>query len=222
MKELQGQSTHLRRENDQLRAQIEKSRDLGKDVQDSDHDAQPIANDKRKGTVDPDDVDTPTNDELSSSNSPSLNLSLAKNTRESIRTRSHKRPSPHPTFSDDVSGASRKARREASKRQYQPSQASGNPPMLPLSTLPPAPPAHPTFGTAPIFFVLSASLIWRPDDMFSSPLGQHILDYKPPHEFFIPAFTTFDGSTNPYDHMLHYNQAMTLNASNYRLLCKVF
>ena len=35
MKELQGQAERLRRENDQLWAQIEKSSDLGKDVQDS-------------------------------------------------------------------------------------------------------------------------------------------------------------------------------------------
>ena len=32
----------------------------------------------------------------------------------------------------------------------------------------------------------------------------------------------FDGLNDPYDHMLQYNQAMTLNTSNDRLLCKVF
>ena len=58
--------------------------------------------------------------------------------------------------------------------------------------------------------------------MLSSPLGQHILDYEIPHGFVIPAFTTFDGSTDPYDHLLHYNQVMTLNVGNDRLLCKVF
>ena len=58
--------------------------------------------------------------------------------------------------------------------------------------------------------------------MLSSPLGQHILDYEPPRGFSIPTFTTFDGLADPYDHMLHYNQAMTLNAGNDRLLCKVF
>ena len=58
--------------------------------------------------------------------------------------------------------------------------------------------------------------------MLSSPLGRHILDYEPPHRFVIPAFTMFDGSTDPYNHMLHYNQAMTLNAENDLLLCKVF
>ena len=58
--------------------------------------------------------------------------------------------------------------------------------------------------------------------MFSSPLGQHILSYESPRGFFILAFTMFDGSNDPYDHMLHYDQAMRLNADNNRLLCKVF
>ena len=58
--------------------------------------------------------------------------------------------------------------------------------------------------------------------MLSSPLGQHILDYEPPHGFVILVFTTFDGSADPYDHMLHFKQAMMLNASNDQLLCKVF
>ena len=38
----------------------------------------------------------------------------------------------------------------------------------------------------------------------------------------MPDFTMYDGSNDPYDHMLHYNQAMTLNADNDHLLCKVF
>ena len=32
----------------------------------------------------------------------------------------------------------------------------------------------------------------------------------------------YDGSSDPYDHMLHFNQAMILNAGDDRLLCKVF
>ena len=32
----------------------------------------------------------------------------------------------------------------------------------------------------------------------------------------------YDGSSDPYAHMLHYNQAMILNAGDDRLLCKVF
>ena len=58
--------------------------------------------------------------------------------------------------------------------------------------------------------------------MLSSPLRQHILYYEPPHGFVIPSFATFDGFTDPYDHMLHYNQAMILNVGDDRLLCKVF
>ena len=58
--------------------------------------------------------------------------------------------------------------------------------------------------------------------MLSSPLEQHILDYETPHGFVILAFNMFDGSADPYDHMLYYNQAITLNADNDHLLCKGF
>ena len=59
-------------------------------------------------------------------------------------------------------------------------------------------------------------------DMLSSPFGQHILNYEPHCRFFIPPFAMYDGSSNSYDHMLQFNQAMILNAGNDRLLCKVF
>ena len=58
--------------------------------------------------------------------------------------------------------------------------------------------------------------------MLSTPLGQHILDYNPPCDFSIPPFAMYDGSSDPYDHMLHYNQAMILSVGDDRLLCKVF
>ena len=67
-----------------------------------------------------------------------------------------------------------------------------------------------------------ATLIPRPDNMLFSPLGQHILVYEPPHGFVILAFAMFDGFADPYNHMLHYNQEMILNARNDWLLCKVF
>ena len=81
---------------------------------------------------------------------------------------------------------------------------------------------YPTFGTAPTPYLLPIATIRSLDDMLSSPLGRHILDYEPPRRFVIPTFTMFDGSTDPYNHMLHYNQVMTLNADNDLLLCKVF
>ena len=58
--------------------------------------------------------------------------------------------------------------------------------------------------------------------MLFLPLGQHILHNEPPRGFVMLAFTMFDGSNDPYDHMLHYNQAMTLNTDNDRLSCKLF
>ena len=97
-------------------AQIEKSCDLGKDVRDSGQAVHPTAHNKGKEPIIHDDVDTPIDDELSSSSSPSLSLSQAKDARGSTKTKSRKRPSHHPTFSDAVSGASRRVRREAGKR----------------------------------------------------------------------------------------------------------
>ena len=106
MKEMQGQAKRLWRENDQLQAQIEKSSDLGKDIRDSYHVAQPIARDKGKEPIAPNDVDTPADDELSLGNSPSLSLSSIKNAPESPKTRSYKRLSPHLAFIVVVSCAS--------------------------------------------------------------------------------------------------------------------
>ena len=67
MKELQGHAEYLQRENDQLRAQIEKTRDHGKDVRDSGRAALPTARNKGKEPIVPD-------DELFSGSSPSLSL----------------------------------------------------------------------------------------------------------------------------------------------------
>ena len=78
--------------------------------------------------------------------------------------------------------------------------------MLPSGIIPPAPLLHPAFGIGPAIYMSPAPLIRGSDGMLSSPLGQHILDYEPPHGFVIPAFTMFDGSADPYDRMLHYNQ----------------
>ena len=58
--------------------------------------------------------------------------------------------------------------------------------------------------------------------MLSSLLGQQILSYEPMCGFVIPSFAMYDGSFDPYDRMLHFNQAMILNAGDDCLLCKVF
>ena len=100
-----------------MRAQIEKSRDLGKDVLDNDQAALLTARNKGKELVVPNNVDTSANDELSSSSSPSSSLSSIKNAREGTKAKSRKRPSHHPAFNDAVSGASRRAMRGTSRRQ---------------------------------------------------------------------------------------------------------
>ena len=70
--------------------------------------------------------------------------------------------------------------------------------------------------------MLPSTIVRGPKDMLFSPLGQHILSYEPLRGFVIPSFAMYDGSSDPYDHMLHFNQAMILNAGNDRLLFKVF
>ena len=81
---------------------------------------------------------------------------------------------------------------------------------------------YPTFGAAPAPHMLTFTTVRGPEDMLSSLLGQQTLSYKPPRDFVIPSFSMYDGSSDPYDHMLHFNQAMKLNEENDSLLCKVF
>ena len=78
------------------------------------------------------------------------------------------------------------------------------------------------YGVPPTSHAASYPPIRGMYDMLSSPLGKHILDYEPPRGFVILPFTMYDGSSDPYDHMLHFNQAMILNIKNDRLLCEVF
>ena len=182
----------------------------------------PIPLNRGKESVILDDVDTPIDDELSSGSSLSLSRSLAKNARGSTKAKLRNKPLHRLAFIDAISGLSRKARREVGKMQNQPDQALGNASILVVDTMPPILFIHPSFDTRLTFYIPLVALIRRPDDMLSLPLGKYILDYKPPHGFVIPSFTTFDGSTNHHDHILHYNQAMILNSDNDWLLCKVF
>ena len=138
---------------------------------------------------------------------------------------SRKRSSHRPSRS--VSVAKYRTRREPSRgqrlpmaaRQYAPNPTEGLPQPLP-SIYPPfgAPPPPPPPAPQMVF----TPAVQGPQDMLSTPLGQHILDYNPPRGFSIPPFAMYDGSSDPYDHMLHYNQAMILSAGDDRLLCKVF
>ena len=81
---------------------------------------------------------------------------------------------------------------------------------------------YPTFGAAPALHMPTSTTVQGTEDMLSSPLGQHILNYELPRGFVIPSLAMYDGSSDPYDHMLHFNQATILNEGDDRLLCKVF
>ena len=66
------------------------------------------------------------------------------------------------------------------------------------------------------------SISKRLDDMLSTPFYSHIIYYEPPRGFLVLKFSTYDGSSDPFDHIMHYRQLMTLDIGNDVLLCKVF
>ena len=66
------------------------------------------------------------------------------------------------------------------------------------------------------------SISMQLDDMLSTPFNPHTINYDPPIGFMIPKFSTYDGTNDPFDHIMHYRQLMTLDIGNDALLCKVF
>ena len=117
MQELQGRAECLQCENDQLQAQVEKSYELGRYVQDDDRVEHPIARNKGKEPIIPDVVDAFADDELFSGRSPSMSPSLERNARGSISAKLRMKHSHRPAFSDAVSGAFGMAMREANRKQ---------------------------------------------------------------------------------------------------------
>ena len=113
-------------------------------------------------------------------------------------------------------------RREFSRERWQLERAPENIPAWLGGSAPSLPFGYPTFGTAPVPYMIEPTVVQGLEDMLSSLLGQHILSYKTPRGFAIPPFSMYDGSSDPYDHMLHFNQVMILSAGNDHLLCKVF
>ena len=172
----------------------------------------------------PGDIDLLTDDKLSSGSSPLPCREPSPNTTE---TQSRKRP--HSRSSRSISVARRRVRTEPSRGQCQPTPAHQYVPDQVGGFPLPVPSMYPPFGVVPTPQMFFSSAVRGPQDMLSTPLGQHILDYDPPRGFSIPPFAMYNGSSDPYngssdpyDHMLHYNQAMILNAGDDRLLCKVF
>nr|CAN81923.1 hypothetical protein VITISV_016003 [Vitis vinifera] len=58
--------------------------------------------------------------------------------------------------------------------------------------------------------------------MISTPFCSHIIHYEPPRGLLVPKFFTYDGTNDPFDHIMHYRQLITLDIGNDALLCKVF
>ncbi|KAJ9678179.1 hypothetical protein PVL29_022921 [Vitis rotundifolia] len=68
----------------------------------------------------------------------------------------------------------------------------------------------------------TGSISKRLDDMLSTPFYSHIIHYEPLRGFLVPKFSTYDGSSDPFNYIMHYRQLMTLDIGNDALLCKVF
>ena len=58
--------------------------------------------------------------------------------------------------------------------------------------------------------------------MLSMPFSPRIINYEPLRGFIVLKFSTYDGFSDPFDHIMHYRQLMTLDIGNDVLLCKVF
>ena len=58
--------------------------------------------------------------------------------------------------------------------------------------------------------------------MLSTSCSPYIINYEPPRGFMVLKFTTYDGTSDPFDHIMHYRQLMTLDIGNDVLLCKAF
>ena len=146
-------------------------------------------------------------DELSSGSSPLPDLPPPHNNAE---VESRKRPPRRSSRS--VSGTRRRIRREISRDRRYSKLALENMPSrhrgmaLPLLFI------YPATGAPPAPHLVSFTAVRGLEDMLSSPLGQHILSYKPPCGFSIPSFDMYDSSSDPYDHMFHFNQAMIFSA----------
>ena len=147
-------------------------------------------------------------------------LSRRSPSPNAAETQSRKRP-PHRS-SRSISVGRRWVQREASRDRRQSEPTREYVPERLGSVAPPVPSMYPPFRVAPTPHMFFSSPVQGPQDMLSSPLDQHILDYEPPRDFSIPSFAMYDDSSNPYDHMLHFNQAMVLNDGDDQLLCKVF
>ena len=64
--------------------------------------------------------------------------------------------------------------------------------------------------------------IISPSQNFESPFSKEIKRLDPPRRFSIPKLRIYDGTSDPADHIQHYQHSMTLWVGNESLMCKVF
>lgn len=54
----------------------------------------------------------------------------------------------------------------------------------------------------------------RLDDMLSMPFSLYIINYELSRGFMVPKFMTFDGTSDLFNHIMHYRQLMALDIGN--------
>ena len=60
------------------------------------------------------------------------------------------------------------------------------------------------------------------DQLSKSPFTRRIERATLPRRFQQPAFTLYNGNTDPVEHVSQFNQRMAVNSKNEALMCKVF
>ena len=60
------------------------------------------------------------------------------------------------------------------------------------------------------------------DQLSKSPFTRHIEGATLPRRFQQPAFTLYNGNTDPVEHVSQFNQRMAINSKKEALMCKVF
>ncbi|RVX02097.1 hypothetical protein CK203_025339 [Vitis vinifera] len=103
-----------------------------------------------------------------------------------------KLPLTCPTLLDDSSNSTHISTKRRCDRSY-----SGHAKLVFLTTSTTA--CRPLIERGPLGFVNG-----RLDDMISTPFNPYIIDYEPPRGFMVPKFTTYDKTSDPFDHILHY------------------
>ncbi|RVW31668.1 hypothetical protein CK203_092741 [Vitis vinifera] len=81
----------------------------------------------------------------------------------------------------------------------------------------PCPPRKQQVGAPAIRAPLGSISRWL-DDMLFMPFDPHIINYESSKGFIVTKFMAYDGSSDPFNHIIHFRQLMTLDIGNDALL----